>query len=427
MGRFVGIWIVLCAACGRIGFDPGSDGRLGGDDGPPPDSGFTPGGVTSLTASNAQAGDAFGASVAVSHDGSTLAVGAHDEDSSATGVDGNQADEMSPGSGAAYVYTRQGGTWMQQAYIKASNTGPVDGFGTQVALSADGNTLAVSAYLEDSSATGIGGTQLDNSGTDSGAVYVFTRTGTTWTQEAYVKQSVNGANDHFGQSVTLSADGNVLAVGANGEGSIATGVGGNQIDDSAPNSGAAYVFTRAGATWSQVAYIKASNTGVGDYFGETVSLSADGTTLAVGAYLEASNAFGVDGDQTNNSELGAGAVYVFGGGPASWSQQAYVKAINSFSGDEFGIAVALSGTGDVLAVGAKLEDSSATGIGGDPFNDSGIVTRLGATWSHANYIKATNPGPGDNFSTPAISGDASTFAIGAPGAASLAGAVYVFD
>src|SRR5699024_5968785 len=102
-------------------------------------------------------------------------------------------------------------------------------FGASVALSRDGNTLAVGAYGEDSKATGIDGDQGDDSASSAGAVYVFVRDeGGTWTQEAYIKASNPDAHDRFGTSVALSRDGNTLAVGAKGEASSATGIGGNQ-------------------------------------------------------------------------------------------------------------------------------------------------------------------------------------------------------
>ncbi|MEK6749261.1 MAG: hypothetical protein AABY83_08655 [Pseudomonadota bacterium] len=121
-------------------------------------------------------------------------------------------------------------------YVKASNTEAYDDFGYSVALSADGNTLAVGAQYEDSAATGVNNAtpgQADNSALDSGAVYVYTRTGATWTQQAYVKASNTEANDLFGYSVALSADGNTLAVGAQGEDSAATGVY-DLVSDSTP-------------------------------------------------------------------------------------------------------------------------------------------------------------------------------------------------
>ena len=187
--------------------------------------------------------DSFGRSVALSADGNTLAVGATREDSSATGINGDQADNSAPVSGAVYVFTRSGSLWEQQAYIKASNTNAFDRFGESVSLSADGNTLAVGAVSKDSSATGINGDQTDDSVFSSGAVYVFTRSGSVWEQQAYIKASNTDADDFFGLQVSLSADGNTLAVGANGEASSATGINGDQNDNAAEDAGAVYVLS----------------------------------------------------------------------------------------------------------------------------------------------------------------------------------------
>ncbi len=195
-------------------------------------------------------------------------------------------------------------------YLKASNTGVSDEFGRSVSLSADGTRLAVGAPQEDSSAAGVDGDQTDNSVVDGGAVYVFSWTGTMWAQEAYLKASNTEANDRFGASVSLSADGTRLAVGAWQEGSSATGVGGDAADNSADNSGAVYVFSRTGTTWALEAYVKASNTGAGDQFGVSVSVSADGSRLAVGANGEDSSATGVGGDEADNSASYSGAVYM---------------------------------------------------------------------------------------------------------------------
>ena len=140
---------------------------------------------------------------------------------------------------------------------------------------------------------------------------MFTRSGTTWSQQAYVKASNADTGDLFGTSVAFSADGSTLAIGAGFEASAATGIGGNQADNSADNAGAAYVFTRGGTTSRQQAYVKAFNTDAGDEFGYSVALSADSSTLAVGAYLEASAATGIGGNQANNYAASAGAVYVY--------------------------------------------------------------------------------------------------------------------
>jgi hypothetical protein len=262
-----------------------------------------------LKASNTGADDRFGS---VELSGDTLAVGASGEDSAALGVGGNQADNGAPDSGAVYVFRRTGTAWLQEAYIKASNTGSYDFFGTSVALS--GDTLAVGASFEDSAAQGVGGNQDDNSAFNSGAVYMFRRSGTAWQQQAYLKASNTDASDPsaffsdlFGGSVALSGD--TLAVGALYEDSAAQGVGGNQDDNSATNSGAVYVFRRSGTAWQQQAYLKASNTGVQDNFGWSVVLSED--TLAVGTPQEDSAALGIGGNQNDDSAMDSGAVYIF--------------------------------------------------------------------------------------------------------------------
>src|SRR5690606_41081837 len=118
---------------------------------------------------------------------------------------------------AVYVFTRTGNNWSQQAYIKASNAVASDVFGSSLALSGNGSTLAVGAVSEDSSATGINGDQTDNSASSSGAVYVFSRTANIWSQQAYIKASNTDASDNFGQSVSLSSHGNAVAIGAGEE------------------------------------------------------------------------------------------------------------------------------------------------------------------------------------------------------------------
>jgi len=388
-----------------------------------------------IKASNTDAADIFGLSVALS--GDTLAVGAIGEDSAATGIDGDQADNSADGAGAVYVFTRDpAGVWSQQVYLKASNTGARDHFGRSVALS--GDTLAVGAFLEDSAATGIDGDQADNSAPESGAVYVFTRDiAGEWSQQAYLKASnaessteSNGTSaEIFGASVALSGD--TLVVGATGEDSAATGIDGDQSDNSATSAGAVYLFTRdAAGAWSQQAYLKASNTDAGDGFGRSVALSGD--TLAVGAIGEDSAATGIDGNQGDNDATNAGAVYLFTrDGAGTWSQQAYVKASNA--GGLFGHSVALSG--DTLAIGAAGEISGATGIDGDQSDNSGlnpgavyVFTRDPAgVWSQQAYVKASNADVDGDFDTVALSGDALAVGSGGDSTDNLwAGAVYLY-
>ncbi|MFZ5439333.1 MAG: Ig-like domain-containing protein [Myxococcota bacterium] len=318
-----------------------------------------------LKASNAEADDFFGTTVALSHDGRTLAVAMADEDSAASGVGGNQTDNSKRSAGAVYIFQSTGAAWSQEAYIKASNPDIDDYFGLSISLSADGNTLAVGAEGEDS----VPGNQLDNSIDGAGAVYVFARSGGNWAQQAFLKASNAGTNDAFGRKIDLADDGNTLVVTAPSEDSGAAGVNGSQSSNSALSSGAAYVFVRVGAAWSQQAYLKASNTGAGDYFGMSISISGDGSTIAVASY-EDSAAIGMDGDSADNSAPRAGAVYLFARDGSTWKPTRYVKAPNTNAYDYFGYGVALNTNGDALFVGAFGESSSATGLGGTQTDNS---------------------------------------------------------
>jgi hypothetical protein len=370
-----------------------------------------------IKASNTQAGDIFGSSIDI--DGDTLAVGAWLEDSNSTGVSGLQANNSSNSSGAVYVFTRLNGVWIQQAYLKASNTDRDDQFGFSVALS--GDSLAVGAPGENSHATGVNHNEADNTENNSGAVYLFTRSLGVWSQQAYIKASNTEFGSEFGFSVSLDA--NTLAVGASGEKSNATGVNGDQDDRSADDAGAVYLFTRASEVWGQVAYLKASNTEAGDFFGHSVALSGD--SLAVGAPGESSNAMGIGGDQADNSASVSGATYMFIRSAGNWSQQAYIKASNTQGSDNFGYNITLDQ--DTLAVGAHGEDSAATGVNGDQtdntLNQAGAVyvfIRSAGVWNQEAYLKASNTNPlvlfgnaiGDAFGiNVALSGD--SLAIGA--------------
>jgi hypothetical protein len=413
-----------------------------------------------VKASNTEASDGFGIAVSLSADGNTLAVGAYQEDSAASGIDGDQADNSAHDAGAVYVFRRSDSGWYQQAYIKASNSDGSwvddfgvlefgDNFGSAISLSADGNTLAVGATGEDSAATGIDGDQADNSARNAGAVYVFSRTDSGWYQQAYIKASnTDGGTinmrigDLFGHSVSLSADGNTLVVGAISEDSAATGIDGDQADNSADDSGAVYVFSRSDSGWNQQAYIKASNTDVGailyvpgDNFGHSVSLSADGDTLVVGALNEDSAATGIDGDQTDNSADDSGAVYVFSRSDSGWNQQAYIKASNTDAYDVFGNAVSLAADGNILAVGAYQEDSGADGINGNQADNSEesagavyVFSRSDSGWNQQAYIKASNSEgvwseliSGDSFGKAvSLSADGNALTVGAYGEDSAA-------
>jgi len=368
-------------------------------------------------------GDFFGESVSIS--GDTLVVGCPSEDGGSPGVGGDPFDNSVPSSGAALVYVRTGTTWSLQGYLKAPHPDG-DLFGQSVAVA--GDTIVVGAPLEDSSATGVDGDPLNDDVPGSGAAFVFTRNGTTWSQEAYLKASNTGAGDGFGHSVGISND--TIVVGAWREDSDATGVDGDGSNDDAFQAGAAYVFARQGTDWSQEAYLKASDTASNAAFGASVAVSGD--TVLVGA--EDANGF-------------EGGSYVFVRNGTSWAHEAELTASNADLGDLFGTSVALEG--DRALVGASFEDSQATGLNGDGSDDSAsgagaayLFLRSGTTWSHqALYIKASNTGAGDQFGT-SVALSTTLAAVGAPAedsatqmpngaqgddSATQAGAAYVHD
>jgi hypothetical protein len=367
-----------------------------------------------LKAANSTGNTNFGASLGISADGNTLVVGARFENSGAIA------------SGAAYVFTRSGTTWMQQAFLKAPDADYLDDFGNALRLSSDGQTLVVGARGESSASTVINGDQADDSASGAGAAYVFARSGATWSLQAYLKASNTRAAAGFGRSVTMSANGNVVAVGAVAETSGATGVDGNQATANVFGAGAAYVFTRSATTWSQTAYLKASNTRPSSNFGWAIALSGDASTLAIAASQESSAATGINGNQSDQNAGSAGAVYVFTYNGATWAQQAYVKASNTDVGDFFGESIAVSGTGDRLLVGAGGEDSAAMGFGGDQQDNSLYLAgaaylfgRTGATWSQLQYVKAINPQSNASFGSSydgnnvTMSSNGGVYAIGA--------------
>lgn len=333
----------------------------------------------------------FGGAVAIS--GDTVVVGARLERSGSTGVNGNQLNEECGHSGAAYVFTRSGGTWTQEAYLKASNTGAGDYFGSSVAVS--GDTIVVGATGEDCRSTGVNALQSDNSSSNAGAAYVFRKAAGTWAQEAYLKASNTAAEELFGWGVAL--DGGTLVVSAaiergNPDGSKGT-----------VESGAAYVFRRQGSSWSQQAYLKSPQPSKDGYFGSGVAVSGD--TVVVG---ESGGSATRDGERIAAS----GMVHVFRETPGGWQHDAVLTASNAGDGHAFGEKVGIDG--DRIIVGASRESGDASGVDGDPADQRSIASgaaylfERGSTgdWLEGGYLKASNNGAGDQFGRDvAVSGD----------------------
>lgn len=277
-------------------------------------------------------------------------------------------------------------------YVKASSSSAESYFGQTLALSADGNTLAVGTPNDNSAATGIGGNENDdcnisNCAEESGAVYVYTNNGSAWSSATYIKAADSASGNRFGADISLSADGNTLAVSATGRNSY---------------RGAVYIFTRSGDTWQQAAVIEAADGVTSDYFGMSVSLNPEGSMLAVGAPYRAAGA-----------TTYAGAVYVFSRAGSSWSPVTTLTQPVPVANASFGADVALAGTASapVLAVGVPNENVVAGAVT-QWWVGAAYVFRLnGSTWT---ATRLDNPAPDyyDSFgSQVALSTDGATLAI----------------
>ena len=379
-----------------------------------------------------------GNSVALSGDGNTMAVGAPFESGGASGVNGNQNDNSVYASGAVYVYVRQGDSWTQQAYVKASNPGQSDHFGSSVALSRDGNTMAVTAHWEASGATGVNGNQNDNSIPQAGAVYVFTRTGTTWTQQAYIKASntgkanegtARGDGDQFGFSLALSGDGNTLAVGAISEDSAAQQINGNQKDDSAQSAGAVYVYARTGSTWAQQAYVKGSHLEAGDMSRVLGRAQLRRQHARGRAFDEDGGGRGINRASRQPSRRIPARSTSSRAGTATWTPAGVHQGLSGETSDWLRLfATAISDDGNTIAVGcgrrglpdaghqsAGLCRRCTTARGANIWVGAAYVfVRTGTTWAEQTFIKAPNARPYNSFGVKlALSGDGNSLAVSA--------------
>ncbi len=304
----------------------------------------------------------FGRSVALSEDGDTALVGGPRDNSEA---------------GAAWVFTRSGSTWTQLVKLTGAGELGAGCFGRSVALSADGDTALV-------------GAPRDNSGL--GAVWVFTRSGATWAQQAELTGSDESGKGWFGRSVALSADGDTALVGG-------------YVDHS--NVGAAWVFRRSGSTWTQQGskLTAAEESGAGE-FGWSVALSGDGATALVG------------GREDNG---GVGAAWVFTRSGAAWAQQGPELTGGEEAGaGELGDSVALSDDGGMALVGGR-GDSGGVGA-------AWVFTRSGTAWAQqgAKLTGGEEAGAGEFGDSVALSGDGATALVGGLQDGGGAGAAWVF-
>ncbi len=359
-----------------------------------------------LKASNADANDLFGHSLALSENGRVLAVGARAEASLSTLADLDADNNGALGAGAVYIFERTGDTWVETAYLKPLNTNAGDGFGWSLALSGDGQVLVVGAPLEDSAVPGVNSAfaMTNNAATSAGAAYVFRGDGGRWSQVSYINPSNARPGALFGTSVAISGDGSRIVVGAIGESS---GVPGDGSDTSAEEAGAAYLYEWRGANFEEVAYLKAEFPDAGDHFGASVAISGDGAFIVASATFEASSSIGVNRSAENNATTSAGAAYLFRES-AGWEQTDYLKAPTVSVGDFFGSQVAISGDGSRVFVGSHGHQSLEGALY--------IYFRDGDEWSEIRTIRWPFPDAQDRYGfSVSCSYDGTRVATGAPG------------
>ena len=203
-----------------------------------------------IKASNAEADDEFGGdeSLLISQDGLTIAVAAGGEDSNALGlsdVNTEGADNSSQSSSAVYVFRKESGTWSQEAYIKSDHDND-NFFGGKrgLALNKTGTSLAIGTIWNSSSNLGVS-SDSNNSGslTQAGAVYFYTKSGSSWAKTSFLKAPNTGSSDQFSVSIAMDETGATMVVGAAKESSNATGVAGTgQANNGTSGAGAVYVY-----------------------------------------------------------------------------------------------------------------------------------------------------------------------------------------
>jgi hypothetical protein len=300
-----------------------------------------------LTASDSALGNAFGYSVALNGDSAIIG-----------------APGVNEWTGAAYIFTRTGTTWTQQAKLISSDGLIGDDFGFSVSINGD-YALIGASYA---------GTGW------SGSAYVFKRTGTSWAQETKLSASDSQPEDQYGWSVSISGD---------------TAVVGSIYDDA--RTGSAYVYTRSGTTWTDEKKLTASDAAIEDAFG--VSVSIDGDTIVVGAGWK---------------DTFIGAAYIYTRSGTTWTQEAKINASDGANGNEFGMAVSISG--DKVVVGARFVNMW-TGA-------AYIYSRTGTTWTEEARINASDGQYFDQFGW-SVAIDENYVIAGAPGETNT-GAAYIF-
>ena len=319
------------------------------------------------------ASDDFGYSVAISNDGSIIAIGAYGRSSS---------------TGAVYIYTKSGTVWSLTQTLSGVSSNNF--FGFSISMSGDGVSIAVGAYAVN------GGTY-----NHEGRVYVYVKSGPTWSLTQTLSASDAYSDGQFGYSVAMSNDGSTMIIG-----SIA------YYSSPAPHAGYAYIFTKSGGTWSETQKITPSDATSNKFFGHSVSISNSGAVVVVGA---------------NGDNGYIGAAYIFTKSGATWSQTQKLTPSDGASNDYFGTSVSVSGNGNVIGIGSPSYD-----IGTDV--DSGAVyvfTKSGSTWYQTQKMIPYDSWYGGQFGySVAVSNNSELMFVGMTensSSLSSAGAIYVFD
>lgn len=323
--------------------------------------------ISQLRASNQNAEQHFGSSLAINDAGTVIVVGAE-----GTGAIFNKP-------GAAYVFEYLDNNWIESTILQANNPDHDDNFGLTADISADGKLIVIGAPNEASSNKD----PSDNSNPNVGAVYVYNKEENgAWSAPIYLKPETGKANQFFAYYLDLSSNGRFLAVSATSDNS-------NTIDDpnntDAIKSGAVWIFEKTDAGWQTPQFIKASNIGPHDLFGISVSFSGDGSILAIGSYREDSNS----SEDFNDLGQDVGAVYVFDYNESNsiWEQSAYLKP-NNISNNAYFSKASLSENGTTLAIGG-----SGLGTGGEVE----IFKKEADNWVFQSRIQAVNSESGNGF------------------------------
>ena len=259
--------------------------------------------------------DWFGYSVDINSDGSRIIVGAEREDTGASAA------------GSVYVYLRSGTTWTLEQEINNPTPVASDYFGTSVSIDSDGNRVIIGARLEDTGASA------------AGSVYVYSRSGTTWSLEQEINNPTPVASDEFGHSVNIDSSGSRVIIGTPYE------------DTGADAAGSVYVYSRSGTTWTLEQEINNPSAVIDDWFGYSVDINSDGLKIIVSAYLEDT---GADA---------AGSVYVYSRSGSTWSLEQEINNPSPVASDYFGTSVSINGDGTLVSIGAEREDTGADAAG----------------------------------------------------------------